>query len=219
MNSISTLLLAQRKRACQTKDEILRGKLATELKSLGMLADDAEKIAKWDLYDQNATADWFDSEWMFGITHGYDVVIGNPPYIQLQKDGGRLGNLYQNAGFDNFARTGDIYCLFYERGIKLLTRNGHLCYITSNKWMRAGYGKKLRDYFATYTQPVQLLDMGPDVFDATVDTNILLLQNTAPDDPIDFKTVTIGADFDKQTGNIGQYLSDNGGTMEKTYQR
>ena len=204
-----------RKRACQKKDEILRGELATELKSLGMLADDAEKIAKWDLYDQNATTDWFDSEWMFGITHGYDVVIGNPPYIQLQKDGGRLGNLYQNAGFDNFARTGDIYCLFYERGIKLLTRNGHLCYITSNKWMRAGYGKKLRDYFVTYTQPVQLLDMGPDVFDATVDTNILLLQNTAPDDSTDFKAVTIGADFDKQTGNIGQYLSDNGGTMEK----
>ena len=205
-----------RKRACQKKDEILRGELATELKSLGMLADDAERIAKWDLYDQNATADWFDSEWMFGITHGYDVVIGNPPYIQLQKDGGKLGNLYQNAGFDNFARTGDIYCLFYERGIKLLTRDGHLCYITSNKWMRAGYGKKLRDYFVTYTQPVQLLDMGPDVFDATVDTNILLLQNTVPDDPIDFKAVTIGADFDKQTGNIGQYLSDNGGDYGKT---
>ena len=204
-----------RKRACQKKDEILRVELATELKSLGMLADDAEKIAKWDLYDQNATADWFDAEWMFGIAHGYDVVIGNPPYIQLQKDGGKLGNLYQNAGFDNFARTGDIYCLFYERGIKLLTRNGHLCYITSNKWMRAGYGKKLRDYFVIYTQPVQLLDMGPDVFDATVDTNILLLQNTVPDDPIDFKAVTIGTDFDKQTGNIGQYLSDNGGTMEK----
>ena len=48
-----------RKRACQKKDEILRVELATELKSLGMLADDAEKITKWDLYDQNATADWF----------------------------------------------------------------------------------------------------------------------------------------------------------------
>ena len=36
-------------------------------------------------YDQNATADWFDSEWMFGITKGFDVVIGNPPYIQACK--------------------------------------------------------------------------------------------------------------------------------------
>ena len=40
-------------------------------------------------------------------------------YIQLQKDGGRLGNLYQNAGFDNFAHTGDIYCLFYRLTMKI----------------------------------------------------------------------------------------------------
>ena len=51
-----------------------------------------KRIAQWDPYDQNATADWFDPEWMFGITEGFDIVIGNPPYIQLQKDGGgRLG--------------------------------------------------------------------------------------------------------------------------------
>ncbi len=41
-----------------------------------------------------------------------------------------------------FPRKGDIYCLFYERGYQLLKPNGHLCYITSNKWMRAGYGEK-----------------------------------------------------------------------------
>ena len=57
---------------------------------------------------------------MFGVTDGFDVVIGNPPYIQLQKDNGRLGNLYQDAGFDTFARTGDIYCLFYEKARQLL---------------------------------------------------------------------------------------------------
>ncbi|MYA56567.1 hypothetical protein F4X88_09750, partial [Candidatus Poribacteria bacterium] len=162
----------QRKREYQRKDEQLRAELATELKSMGTPADDAEKIAQWDPYDQNATADWFDPEWMFGVIDGFDVVIGNPPYIQLQKEGGRLGNLYQDKGFDTFARTGDIYCLFYEKANQLLKNSGYVCFITSNKWMRAGYGKKLRDYFATLTQPIQLLDMGPDVFDATVDTNI-----------------------------------------------
>ena len=105
----------QRKRECQREDAQLRAELATELKSIGTPADDAEKIAQWDPYDQNATADWFDPEWMFGIIDGFDVVIGNPPYIQLQKEGGRLGNLYQDKGFDTFARTGDIYCLFYEK--------------------------------------------------------------------------------------------------------
>ena len=171
----------QQKRACKQKDTELRTELAAELKSIGMPADDAQRIAQWDPYDQNATAGWFDSEWMFGITEGFDVVIGNPPYVQLQKEGGRLGKLYQNRGFDTFARTGDIYCLFYEKANQLLKNNGHVCLITSNKWMRAGYGKKLRDYFVTLTQPVQLLDMGPDVFDATVDTNILLFQKIVSD--------------------------------------
>ena len=53
----------------------MRAELATELKRFGMPADDAEKIARWDPYDQNATTDWFDSEWMFGITDGFDVVL------------------------------------------------------------------------------------------------------------------------------------------------
>ena len=204
----------QQKRVCKQKDTELRTELAAELKSIGMPADDAQRIAEWDPYDQNATADWFDSEWMFGITEGFDVVIGNPPYVQLQKEGGRLGKLYQNRGFDTFARTGDIYCLFYEKANQLLKNNGYVCFITSNKWMRAGYGKKLRDYFVTLTQPIQLLDMGPDVFDATVDTNILLFQKTVSNAPTTFRGVSLKADFDRHTGNIAQYLNNNGATME-----
>ncbi len=177
--------------------------------------ENARKIARWKPYDQNAKEDWFDPEWMYGITDGFDICIGNPPYIQLQRDGGRLADLYQPCGFDTFTRMGDIYCLFYEKGHKLLNGTGHLCFITSNKWMRAGYGKKLRDYFILYTQPVQLLDMGPDVFDATVDTNILLMQNKVIYDGVmTFRAATIGADFDRLTSNISLYLQDNGVDME-----
>ena len=204
----------QQKRDCKTEDKRLRAELALELKELGAFADDADNIAQWDIYDQNEIAEWFDPELMFGVTDGFDVVIGNPPYIQLQKDNGRLGNLYQDAGFDTFARTGDIYCLFYEKARQLLKNRGHVCLITSNKWMRAGYGKKLRDYFVVFTQPVQLLDMGPDVFDATVDTNILLFQNIRLDVHAAFRAVSLGADFDRQTGNISRYLIDNGTSMD-----
>ena len=151
---------------------------------------------------------------MFGVKDGFDVAIGNPPYIQLQRDNGRLGNLYQDAGFDTFTRTGDIYCLFYEKAHQLLKNKGHACLITSNKWMRAGYGRNLRVYFVTLTQPVQLLDMGPDVFDATVDTNILLFQNSCSDVPAAFRAASLGSDFDRQTGNISRYLIDSGVTME-----
>jgi type II restriction/modification system DNA methylase subunit YeeA len=140
----------------------------------------ANMLAQWDPYDQNASAPFFDPEWMFGIRDGFDIVIGNPPYIQLQKayDAKRkYADLYIGEGYTTFDRRGDIYCLFYERGVELLRPNGILAYITSNKWMRAGYGEKLRDYFAKHTNPLLLIDLGPGVFEsATVDTNILLLQ-------------------------------------------
>lgn len=84
---------------------------------------------------------------------GFDIVVGNPPYIQLQTDSGKLGNLYENYGFSTFARTGDIYSLFYEQGWHLLRNDGHLCFITSNKWMRAGYGEKTRKFFTERTNP------------------------------------------------------------------
>ena len=77
-----------------------------------------------------------------------------------------------------YARTGDIYCLFYELGMNLLAPNGYLCYITANKWMRARYGEALRGYFASKTNPIMFVDFaGVKIFDAiTVDANILLSQ-------------------------------------------
>ncbi len=116
---------------------------------------------------------------VFHENQGFDIVIGNPPYVQLQKDGGRLGELYEDQGFTTFARTGDIYQLFYERGLNLLTRTGLLCYITSNKWMRTSYGGKTRKLFAE-KNPLMLLDLGSNAFEtATVDTNILLINNNS----------------------------------------
>ena len=139
---------------------------------------DARKMAHWNPYDQNAKADWFDTKYMFGVSAGFDVVIGNPPYIQLQKNGGQLGKLYNDAGFETFARTGDIYQLFYEKGCQLLKpTQGLLAYITSNSWLKAEYGKALRRYFYECHTPLRLLEMGKDVFENTiVDSSVLLLR-------------------------------------------
>ena len=202
-----------KKLACKEKDKQLRDDLAAELEQGGMPTADADKIAHWDPYDQNASADWFDPAYMFGVKEGFDVVIGNPPYIQLQKNGGRLGKRYKDAGYHTFARTGDIYQLFYERGCKLTVAGGHLCYITSNKWMRSGYGAKLRDYLCTQTQPECLLDLGPDVFDAAVDTNVLLVHNTKAKKPT-FPAVSFHAKFNQHNDNIAQYLNDHAIDMQ-----
>ena len=136
------------------------------------------QLVSWDPFDQNISSLFFEPEWMFGVTSGFDVVIGNPPYIQLQAERGKLATLYEPCGFETFNRGGDIYCLFYERGHHLLKPKGTLCYITSNKWMRAGYGEELRMYLTQKTNPTRLIDFGEThVFEsATVMTNILKFQ-------------------------------------------
>lgn len=168
---------ASTKHRLREKDQALREKLAKLLSDDDNFApEDAKQLAAWNPYDQNAVSPFFDPEWMFGVADGFDIVIGNPPYIQLQNNSGELAQLYEGCGYSTFARTGDIYCLFYERGWQLLKKYGHLCYITSNKWMRAGYGEKTREFFANKTNPMLLIDFaGVKIFEsATVDTNILL---------------------------------------------
>ena len=173
---------ANRKSILREQDQILREKLAKLLADDEDFApEDAKQLAAWNPYDQNAESPFFDPAWMFGVNDGFDIVIGNPPYIQLQNNGGELAKLYEPCGYKTFAKTGDIYCLFYERGYQLLKPNGHLCYITSNKWMRAGYGEKTREFFAKNTDPQLLIDFaGVKIFEsATVDTNILLFAKAA----------------------------------------
>ena len=141
-----------------------------------------QKLSAWKPFSNEST-DWFDPDWMFGIKDGFDIVIGNPPYIQLQKSISnnskeKVGDRYIDCNFQTYTKTGDIYCLFYEKGFQLLKHNGILTFITSNKWMRAGYGEKLREFFVKNTNPLMLLDFGGQkVFDsATVDVNILIFE-------------------------------------------
>lgn len=169
------------KRKWKARVAELRQKIADALIKNDFIGNEqAADLVGWDMFDQHKFAPFFDPEWMFGVQVGFDIVIGNPPYIQLQANKGELGKLYEGKGFITFVRTGDIYSLFYEQGWRMLKPDGNLCYITSNKWMRAGYGEKTREFFATKTNPELLIDFaGTKVFDnVTVDTNILLFSKS-----------------------------------------
>lgn len=140
-----------------------------------------KRLIEWDPYKPTASSDFFDAHWMFNIKDGFDIVIGNPPYVQLQKLSEPIKTIYKNQKYEAFDSMGDMYCLFYEKGIQLLKDNGLLCYITSNKWMRAGYGENLRGFFIK-NNPLLLVDLGAGVFNsATVDTNILLVEKKGYD--------------------------------------
>lgn len=110
---------------------------------------------------------------------GFDVVIGNPPFVQIQNF--RDSEVQKDWGkqkYESFSKRGDIYCLFYEKGYRLLRDKGALAFITSNKWMRAGYGEKLRQFFLSHTSIDHLIDFGdsPIFSEATTYTNILLFE-------------------------------------------
>lgn len=142
-------------------------------------------------------------------TGGFDVMIGNPPYIQLQKMG-KETDILQEAGFETFARTGDIYCLFYEKGIDLLKKkSGVLSYITSNTWMRTKFGERLRDYFTTKCNPEILLNFeDTQIFpSATVEVNILIAKRESWNKEL--KAVAVKGDY-KVGSSINDYLNKNG---------
>ena len=180
---------------CRNRDQDLRKELATALKAGGWEEQGASRIAEWDLYDQNAGADWFDPAWMFGVTDGFDIVIGNPPYVPLQRDGGRLGSKYASQKFGSFARTGDVYMLFYERGLTLCRQNGALMFITSNSWLRAKYGASLRSVLTRHN-PRLLINMGKDVFaNVFVDANILFIENRTNQHKLQASDLNMSSEF------------------------
>ena len=138
-------------------------------------------LAKLEKMDPSASQDFFLwHTWFKDIfdNGGFDIVIGNPPYIQLQADGGLLADMYYPYRYNSFDRRGDIYELFYERGNTILKDGGTLCFITSNGWMKSQYGDNLRSYLYSNTNPLLLIDFNQmRLFDnAVVETNILLFK-------------------------------------------
>lgn len=140
-------------------DKELREAIAVELQNSGWESEAARNLARWDPYNQNASATYFDPEWMFGEKK-FDIVIGNPPYISVERFAGTETQQRWQAQFKTYSARGDIYCFFYERGRDFLRDGGTLIYITSNKWMRAGYGDKLRAFLADEVNTQSVLDFG-----------------------------------------------------------
>lgn len=154
--------------------------------------EDAQKAAAWNPFDQNASAPFFDPLWMFQLHDGFDIVIGNPPYVRqekitdqkpaLQKIYGQKDRNGQPLG--SYAGTADLFVYFIERGMRLLKPGGAFSYITSNKWYRAKYGENLRHWMNVNARLHLLIDFGDaDVFDAIAYPTILVAERRADPGP------------------------------------
>lgn len=88
---------------------------------------------------------------------GFDVVIGNPPYIR-QEEFTEL-KPYLQSQFTCYSGTADLFVYFIELGLVILKTKGDFTFIIPNKWMRAGYGKNIRHYLLNH-QILKIIDFG-----------------------------------------------------------
>lgn len=106
---------------------------------------------------------------------GFDVVIGNPPYVRQEEITDIKTAL--ELEYECFKRKADLYIYFYEQGIRILNKNGLLTYITPNKYFRAPYGDKIRNFLLKQGDLKFLIDFGDThIFDAIAYPSILQFQ-------------------------------------------
>ena len=150
---------AKTKRKWRDRIFLLRDELAALLEEDRFLpSGSAKQLVHWNPFDQNAAAEFFDPEWMFQLADGFDITIGNPPYVRQEE----IKHLKENlkVHFECYSGTADLYIFFYERAVRLLKPGGAFAFITSNKWYRAKYGEKLREWMNRNTQIRRIIDFG-----------------------------------------------------------
>lgn len=165
------------KKKYRLKDQELRNEIAQLLSKDGWKPTSANQVADWNPYDQSTHAPFFDPERMFGIIDGFDIVIGNPPYLT----GSALKDLqkYYKANYKTAQYQLDLYILFMELGTRILRKKGILSYITPNSWLK---NLMMSDCRLFILSNYNLLSINPNIANvfesAQVDTLILLGQKT-----------------------------------------
>ncbi len=162
------------KEKLKKQDEEIRKRLGELLKG-NFNPESTQKIIEWNPYDPNRSAKWFDPEWMFGIKDGFDIVIANPPYVNIYKISHTLAE-YLKKHYKSAYKKFDLYVIFIERGIQISKIGGIITYIVPDKWISQPYGQRLRNIILEECKIIELIDLtNQKIFkSATVDNFIFL---------------------------------------------
>lgn len=145
----------------------IRQEIAELLRSLGAIGEsEATVLASWDMFDQNASSPFFDPEWMFDVKEGFDIVIGNPPYVdakeQLKKEDLKLQReaLSKNRRYKTLYQKWDLYIAFLEISIRYFCKESGICsmivpYPISNQL----YAKEMRKMIINDYDLLEVVDL------------------------------------------------------------
>jgi adenine-specific DNA-methyltransferase len=166
----------ERKIIWREKDKKFREELSDVLKNQGLPLDAAENLAKWDPYSQNDSSPFFDSEWMFGIKDGFDVVIGNPPYVRPRNEDLAVIKYYRKS-YEVAQNQIDLFHLFIEKAIKQLKNGGINSFIISDAFLGNEQTTLLRNFILKNTYINIIVDINKNVFEgASVDTVVYIFE-------------------------------------------
>lgn len=151
----------------------LRMEIAEMLEGCGAVGnDEARLLSSWDMFDQNTSSPFFDSEWMFGVKDGFDIVIGNPPYgVSIKGD-------YRKTVVSELGNVPDyeIYYYFIECAKLLCKEAGILSYIIPNTWLFNTYAAKYRMNLFTSWTLIEILDCTKfPIFDSATVLNSIII--------------------------------------------
>lgn len=160
------------------QDKEIREKLEQELISVGFGKENARLLSTWDPYDKNRSAEFFDAEWMYGIKDGFDVVIGNPPYIRRTAINENLKKKYEKV-FESTTKQYDMYLLFIEKGVKSIKIGGYLAFINPIRFFNSDYGLGCRKFLINNHKIKSILDISqlPVFLNAMTYPCVLIVQN------------------------------------------
>lgn len=192
---------AQEKKENREEDEKLRKELSKLLEEEQVYSpEDAKQLAEWNPYDQSAPASsFFDAEWMFGIKDGFDIVIGNPPYVRIQtlnnadsKLVEKYNDLYSEITIGNY----DLYLLFMYRGLQLIKQKGMVTYIEPNKFLLATMGTKIRQLLKKENLIKRLIDFGTNqIFKTATTYTCIIFISRSESETFEYKKFNLGENY------------------------
>ena len=171
----------------------LRQEIADMLYANGAVGNnEARQLASWDMFDQNASSPFFDPEWMFGVKEGFDIVIGNPPYISYYSNTGSQLTIFERktyvSQYKSIAKSNDrinSMNLMTERGLSLLCLNGNLSYIVNKTFSVLPSYINVREYIIkNYKIEYIVQDLSP--FEAIVDCIVIGIKNYSYNTSVNF---------------------------------
>ncbi|GHU65892.1 hypothetical protein FACS189447_05690 [Spirochaetia bacterium] len=170
---------AKQKISLREKDREVCARLARLLEEQHYYTNkDAIQMAAWDPYNQNRHSEFFDPYWMFGIQDGFDVVIGNPPYVNIANiRPDEYRNLLKSI-FRSAKNKSDLYAFFIEIGFDFLNQKGFLSYIIPQTWKATDSFSKLREIIFKEHSLIKVVDLNIGTFTAIVKPMIVLFSKS-----------------------------------------